>query len=667
MAAARRESNVAGLALPLTGSHHAQQAPPVRKARLGAPSQAAHRAFPAALLALGAKWCSCLWRQDLPRLLELSMRRLVFALALVFAAASPVHAEKVLRYAFQVAETGFDPAQLTDLYSRNVTANIFDAPLRFKWLEPGTFEPNTLASMPEVSADFRTFTFHLKPGIYFAPDPAFNGKKRELVAEDYVFSFKRIYDPRWHSESYGGLEPLKIASLEALRSAAEKSGHFDYDTQIEGIRAIDRYTWQVHLGVPSPRFAEANYSDPSIFGALAREVVEKYGDAIMEHPVGTGAYMLSTWVRSSRMVLVKNPNYRVDIFNAHPPASDVQGQEFAARFNGKRMPFIDRIEISIVEESQPRWLAFLNAEHDVLTWVPQDLTALAMPNNRLAPTLVKKHVYAQRSPEPQTYEMLFNMDDPLVGGYTPEKVALRRAMALGLDTPRLIAQVMNYQAIPAQSNIDPGQYTYDPALRTEMGEYDPARANAILDSYGYLPRHGGKWRDLPDGTPFTIPILATPDQLTRNIDEIIKKSADQLGIRVEFETAKWPDQLKKTEAGTYSVWYLGESANSLDPSGNYQSDYGPAKGGANLSRFDVPEYNELYQKSEELPNGPEREAALHRMMEILIAYMPDKLTMNVERIHLNYPWVLGFRHDALVADWWKYVDIDSQMQKPHLR
>ena len=588
-------------------------------------------------------------------------------LLVCLAVTSPLaHAEKVLRYAFIVAETGFDPVQITDLYSRVVTANIFDAPLRFKWLSPGVFEPNTLTAMPEISADYKTFTFHLKPGIYFTDDPAFNGKKRELTAEDYVYSFKRFYDPRWHSKSYGSLESLKISSLEALRNEALLNGRFDYDKNVEGIRTLDRYTWQVKLGVPSPRFAENNYSDPSIFGAVAREVVEKYGDSIMEHPVGTGPYMLGEWVRSSRIEFIKNPGYRIDVFNATPAPDDIEGQRLAAQYNGRRMPFIDRIDVSIIEESQPRWLSFLNGDQDLIRWVPTDLTALAMPNRRLAPNLEKKHIIAERVAEPLQYLLYFNMEDPVIGGYTPEKVALRRAMGLGLDVPRLISQVMSYSATPAQSVLLPGEYGYDPNMRSEVGEYDSTRANAILDVYGYLPRHGGRWRDLPDGTPFTIPIMATPDQLTRNIDEVIKKSMDALGIRTVFETASWPDQLKKMEAGTYSVWYLGGSASTLDPSGTLEGDYGPAKGGANLSRFDDATYNALYQQSEQLPNGPERLALIQKMVEILNAYLPEKYALNAIRIYLHYPWVLGYRYDSLIGDWWRYVDIDETLQKPHL-
>src|SRR3954449_3158275 len=82
--------------------------------------------------------------------------------------------EKVLRYAFSVAETGFDPAQISDIYSRIVTAHIFESMLSYDHLaRPFKLKPSVAAEMPEVSEDFRTFTFRLRPGIHFADDPAF--------------------------------------------------------------------------------------------------------------------------------------------------------------------------------------------------------------------------------------------------------------------------------------------------------------------------------------------------------------------------------------------------------------------------------------------------------------------------------------------------------------
>jgi ABC-type transport system substrate-binding protein len=585
---------------------------------------------------------------------------------LLATSAAPASAEKVIRYAFLEAETGFDPPEISDLYSRNVAANIYDAPLRTGWLS-GVIEPNTLSEMPTVSADFKTFTFHLKPGTYFSDDPAFKGKKRELIAEDYVYSFKRLYDPKYTGPAYDSLEPYAIASLEKLRADAVKSGHFDYDTQVEGVKTLDRYTYRITLGNPSPRFATDNLYDGSIFGAVAREVVEKYGDTINEHPVGTGAFALTDWIRSSHMTLTKNPNYRVDLFDAKAAPDDVEGQALATEFHGRQMPFVDRIEISIIEESQPRWLAFLNGELDLLEQVPPDLAPVAMPNNQLAPNLAKKHMQARRSPLLGESMVIFNMDDPVVGGYTPDRVALRRAIGLGLDVPKMISQAESYEAIPAQSIVYPRMYAYQPELRTEEGEFDPAKAKAMLDSYGYVAKPGEHYRRQPNGEPLTIVYNSAPDQLNRSINEILKRSMDDLGVRIEINIGQWPNLLKLAQTGTYQMWFLGYSAGSLDPAGGLQEFYGPAKGSGNLSRFDLPEYNQLYHQQDETPNGPKRLAMIDRMRDLLIAYEPLKPTWHPIGICMSYPWVKGYRYDPLTPDWWRYVDVDETAQRPYLK
>ena len=109
---------------------------------------------------------------------------------------APAAAQKVLRYAFPIAETGFDPAQLSDLYSITLVDHIFDPPIIYDYLaRPVQLRPNTTDGMPEISADGKTITVKIRPGIYFADDPLFQGKKRELTAEDYVYSLKRHFDP----------------------------------------------------------------------------------------------------------------------------------------------------------------------------------------------------------------------------------------------------------------------------------------------------------------------------------------------------------------------------------------------------------------------------------------------------------------------------------------
>ncbi|MFY8084583.1 MAG: ABC transporter substrate-binding protein, partial [Rubrivivax sp.] len=164
---------------------------------------------------------------------------------------------KTLRIAFPAPESSFDPTQTnSDLYSSTVIAQILEAPLAYDYLaRPVRLVPQTAAAMPEVSADGRTITVRLQPGIFFADDPAFKGQRRELVAQDYVYAIKRFYDPQYNSSDLYLFETAKLLGLAAVRERALKTRQpFDYDTEVEGLKALDRYTFRLVLGEPNPRF-----------------------------------------------------------------------------------------------------------------------------------------------------------------------------------------------------------------------------------------------------------------------------------------------------------------------------------------------------------------------------------------------------------------------------
>ena len=599
-------------------------------------------------------------RRDLIPVLVL----LLSGLAMRPAAAQEKPPAKVLRYAFRIAETGFDPVQISDLYSRTITANIFDAPLQYEFLaRPFRYRANTLVALPDVSADFKTFTLHIKPGIYFADDPAFGGKKRELVAADYVYSWKRHYDPRWKSPNLYILENAKILGLSELRQelmAAKKP--FDYEREVEGLKALDKYTVQIKTGEPNPRLL-LEFTDGSVWGAMAREVVDAYGDKIMEHPVGTGPFRLGAWRRASKIVLEKNPGYRDDVYDEEAPADDPLAQAAVAKLKGRKLPMIDRVEIDIVEENQPRWLAFLNGEHDILWEVPNDFAEIATPNNELAPNLKKRHIGMVRYPRGEVTYSYFNMEDPTVGGYTPDKVALRRAISLAVDLDKEIRLVRKSQAVPSQGPVAPSTWGYDPTIKTEMSDYDPARAKALLDMYGYIDRDGDGWRDLPDGRPLVLEYATQPDLSSRQLIELWKKNMDAINVRIVFKNAKWPENLKQANAGKLMMWGVGWSASAPDGDTFLSLGDGGGKGQSNKSRFDLPAYNQAYALQKRLPNGPERQAVMNEAQRILVAYMPYKL--HVHRIFTDFsqPWVIGYHRNVFLRDFWKWIDIDTELQR----
>ena len=594
-------------------------------------------------------------------------RRLLAGLTLACAAAwvqgavvdAGAPTPKVLRYAIRAAESGFDPPQVADLYSRTMLANMFDALYAYAFLaRPVRAVPNTAAALPEASADFKTYTIRLRPGIHFSDDPVFQGRKRELVAADYVYSIKRHYDPKLKSNSYASIANNRILGLDELREAAIRNkAPFDYDAPAEGLRALDRHTLQFRLAQPNPRFVD-ELTDPAITGAVAREVVEAYGDKIMEHPVGTGPFRLAAWKRSSLIVFEKNPNYRDEFYNEDPPAGDALAQAAAARLKGRKLPMLDRVEVSVIEQPQPRWLSFLNREMDLVEQVPEDFTNVALPNGRLAPNLAKAGAYPVRYLRNDDAMSYFAMENPVVGGYTPGKVALRRAIALAVNVDEEIRVVRRGQAIPAQSIVGPGVWGYDPDFRSEMGEFDRARAKALLDLNGYVDRDGDGWRDQPDGTPLVLDYASQPDDASRQLITQWKKNMDAIGIRIRFRTAQWPENLKASRAGKLMMWGVSWSGGP-DAEAFLLLGQGLAKGQANHARFNLPEYDRLFDRQRRLPNGPERLAVITEMKKLTVAYMPYKVHVHRIWTDLAQPWVVGYHRNVFLREWWRYLDIDT--------
>ena len=576
-------------------------------------------------------------------------------------------AKKVLRYAFEVAETSLDPAKVNDLYSRTLTPHIFEGLYKYDHLaRPIKIKPLTADGMPQNSADFRVWTVKVKPGIYFADDPAFKGKKRELVAQDYVYSFKRLADPANKSPVWSAVETDKMLGLNELRQAGlDKKQPFDYSREIEGLRALDRYTLQIKLEDPRPRYIES-LANSDILGAVAREVIEFYGEKAEEHPVGTGPFKLAQWRRSSFIAFERNPDFREMVYDAEPAANDAEGQALLARFKGRRLPMVDRVEVAIIEETQPQWLSFLNAQIDCMVTntgsVPLEFSLLAVPNGKLAPNLAKRGVQLHRTLRSDCAIAYFNMDDPVVGGYTPEKVALRRALSLAYDVGREVRIVRRGQAVLAQSPLLPGTTGYDPAFRSEMSEYNVARAKALLDLHGYIDRDGDGWRELPNGQPLKLVMATEPEQLYRAFNDAWLRCLTAVGVRVVFEISQWPVHLKAAQSGSLQIWMLGSSADVPDGQSALARWYGPQSGQQNLARFKLPAFDAAYERMLSLPDGPERQALFLDCKRLAVAYMPYKVLVHRIANELLHPWVSGYRRAPFWYDWWHLVDVDPTLR-----
>ena len=567
---------------------------------------------------------------------------------------------KTLRVASSIAETSFDPAFATDAASDSVIGSIFDAMLDYDYLaRPVKLVPRALEAMPTVEEEGRSYICHIRKGLFFTPDPAFKGKPRELVAADFAYSFKRMLDPAVKAGWLWLLEG-KVEGGDEARAKAIKTGKFDYDAPLPGLTVVDRYTLKIRLKKPDLRFPYVLAVQN--MGAMAREVVEAYGADIGAHPVGTGPYMLGEYRRSARIVLIANPNFRAVSYvpaGSIPPAS----QAVADALKGRKLPLAGRVEIAIMEEGQSRWLGFLNRELDFLDILPIDFTDQALDNGKLKPNLAAQGIAHDVLLRPNTwwtyvYFASFNMEDPLVGGYTPEKIALRRAIGMAYNVGELIRVLQKGRATPANGPIPPDIAGFDPNLRTQAQIYDPAASRALLDRFGYTDRNGDGYREMPDGKPLVLERWSTPDSRGRQGDELWKKNMDAIGIRTMFRQDRIPELRKMARLGKLQMRSDGWNGDYPDAENFMQLLYGPNTGQENNAQFDLPEYNQLFEQARAMPDSPERTKLFDRMTEIIVAYAPWRLTYHLLEDSVRHKWVKTYVPHPIRSEWWQDIDID---------
>jgi len=254
------------------------------------------------------------------------------------------------------------------------------------------------------------------------------------------------------------------------------------------------------------------------------------------------------------------------------------------------------------------------------------------------------------------------MRDPVLGGMAPAQVALRRAISLAYEVDEEIRLIRAGQAVVAQSPLAPHTTGYAASFNSEMGDFDPARAKALLDLYGYADRNGDGWRERPDGAPLVIEIATEPEQSNRPYNELWQKSLARVGLQVRFKTQQWPENLKSAEAGKLMMWMLGGSAGSPDGLDGLVRYYGPQAGNGNHARFQLDSFDRLYEQLQQLPDGPQRLALFHQAKRLAVAWMPYKIHVHRVNNDLIHPWVIGYRRPMFANEWWHTVDIDTEQR-----
>jgi oligopeptide transport system substrate-binding protein len=555
--------------------------------------------------------------------------------------------EMVLHHALYTKITGLDPGNIRDVYSITICSQIFENLYQYHFLKrPYVLVPLLAEDMPQISNDLLTYTIRIKRGVYFQDDKCFpTGKGRELKAGDFVFALKRIADIKNLSQNWSIFDN-KIVGLDEFREytkTCKKREDVDYSRQVEGLQTPDDYTLVMKLKKSWPQLV---YTLADISSSpIAKEAVDYYGRDIISHPVGTGPFRLKTWQRGSYIELVRNPTFRGEPY----PDEGEPGDATAGYLDdaGKIMPFADKVVWTIIEEYQPGWFLFMQGKVDASA-IPKDNYGEAITENReLTPKMKKLNIRLETFPDPSTFWVGFNMQDPVLGKNKP----LRRAISYSIDREKFIEVFFNGRDQVAHGFIPPLMDSYDPNINQKgYARYDPNQARLFLKEAEKI--YGGKLPTLKIAMPST-------DTFSHQYGQFLERSLAEVGLQVEIEYMDWPTYIQKINTRSEQIFCSGASASTPDSQDFLASFYSKYWApGSNSFNYANPEFDKLYEKSEVMPESPQR-CQLYRKMELMVLEDCPAAFLN-HRIGyvLVHSWYKNYKPHAFAYGLSKYRRID---------
>ncbi len=545
--------------------------------------------------------------------------------------------KKVLVIASDATSKGLDPIQSSDGYSIQEIAKVYEGLLEFHYLKrPFELSPNLAAAMPTVSEDQLVYTFKIRQGVMFQDNPCFSNKRdRELTAADFAYSLKRLADPKLQASGFWLIDG-KIKGLNTWRERYTDSATVDYQEEVEGLKALDRYTLQITLTNPSPQFLYTLAMTPCF--VVAHEAVSHYGDEFMNHPVGTGPFILEKFsTQETRLVYHKNPTFRDKFF----PTEAANEYKHMLTYAGQKLPLVDQIIVHIIPATQPRWLKFQNGQIDVIQLTDDKFASEAIKD---IPAFQKKGIQLSYVPQLSTCYMIFNMSHPLF----KDNLQLRQAMSLAFDGEGYNQLFYNSTATLAQSTLPPGLSGYRVDYKNPYLKHDLAKAREYLAAAGYP---GGK--GLPE---ITLDVIATTD--CRQKGEFFQNCMAQIGIRMKLIENLFPTLVNKIDTQSTMLHYMQWTADYPDADNFLQLFYGPVRRGSIGTNMNNVVFDSLYKTASKLPDSPARTALYEKLNQIVAEQVPAIHTVHPPHASLYHSWLKNYcwsNFNFGVAQYW---DVD---------
>jgi len=502
-----------------------------------------------------------------------------------------------------------------------------------------------------------SWTFHIKHGLHFQDDPCFpGGKGREIVAADFLYSFRRMADPanncpivNFVSDKILGFSDY--TSSPALILGGKKS--FNYTLPVEGLQVDpkDPYTFRILLNQPYPqlRFLMAmHFTAP-----IAHEATEKYGD-LQHHPVGCGQYILTENIPRQSMVLSVNPNRPVMFY---PSTGDPDDQKNGLLADaGKQLPLTDEVHYVFINEAETSWNFFLQGYLDSAGVRNDNYQQVVAQQGQISPAMAAKGVTMRKDVEAEISYYAFNMTDPVVGGYTDKKRKLRQALSMAIDSQTFIDLFSQGVGIPAQFMLPPGIYGYDPEYNNPYRQNDLKQAKELLAEAGYP---GGV--DPKTGQPLVIYYdNAAATASGRQQVDLLHKQLAAINVNCVSRTVRdivWQDKL---DHGQFQLMSYGWVADYPDPENFLGLFYSKnLRPGPNHSGYSNSEYDRLFEQMRSMDDGPARLAVIKKMRDLVVNDCPMTYNEHPETLSIHYDWLHNVKPHPIALDTLQYEWIDG--------
>ncbi|MCA9298186.1 MAG: hypothetical protein KDA28_03920, partial [Phycisphaerales bacterium] len=437
---------------------------------------------------------------------------------------------------------------------------------------------------------------------------------------------------------------------------------FDYDAPVDGMRIIDDHTFVFELNKNEQQFMwRLAMFQLSI---VPREAVEHYGTNFNRHPVGTGPFILKQerdWVANTSVLYHRNPHYRTEMYPTEwMPEDEAAGLTASA---GATLPLVDKVEFNFFVETQPNWLRFREGEMDFTT-VPADnfFEAYDRRTKELRSSWERRGIVSHGVPLLDMIFRGFNMEDSLLGGYTPEKRALRHAICLATDLYEMNESRYNGTAIVYDGPIPPGLdgHPENHILEHAYQGPDYERARQKLREAGYTVVDG-KVTDLP-----TIEFYTSRGAESEKIVALLQRSLEVVGIRLNPHYQDFAALMGTVDNRKAPMFSFAWGSDYPDAENNLALFYGPNESpGSNHYNYKNPEYDRLYEQIKTMPPGPERTAVYVKMRDMIIEDAPFSGSMARVRHYLVHPWLKNFKPTEDFFNYFKYLDVDlSHPRRP---